>query len=154
MKKYKLNKITEKEFEKGYEQDEYEKILPYKLWLTLCKITLTKPKYLSESLDMKEVSSLKDIKDFIETCEEQGLDNFETDYESSEYSLDYFRIVCSRNTTKKKTDDELKSEYYAYANKVLNNNINSWKNHIAFIEKEKKEYAQYLLLKEKYEGKK
>ena len=153
MKKYKLNKITEKEFEKGYEQDEYEKILPYKLWLTLCKITLTKPKYLSESLDMKEVSSLKDIKDFIETCEEQGLDNFETYYDTSEYSLDYFNITCSKNIIEKKTDNELKSEYYAYANKVLNDNISSWNNHNAFIEREKMEYANYLALKEKYEGK-
>lgn len=154
MKKYKLDKITEKEFEEGYEQDGYEKILPYNLWLTLCKVTLTKPKYLRETLDIKNISSLRDLKEFVETCEEQGLDDLEVDYESSEYSLDYFNIVCTRNTTEKKTEGELKSEYYAYANKVLNNNTNSWKNHIAFIEKEKKEFAHYLLLKEKYEGKK
>jgi hypothetical protein len=154
MEKYKLDRVGSEIKETGYVQEGYESILPFNSWLTLCKITLTKPKYIQETLDMMNLSSLQDLKEFVETCEEQGLDDFETDYESSEYSLDYFRIVCSRNTTEKKTDNELKSEYYAYANKVLNNNINSWKNHIAFIEKEKKEYAQYLLLKEKYEGKK
>lgn len=153
MKKYKLNRAGSEIKETGYAQEGYEKILPYKLWLTLCKVTLTKPKYLRESLDVSNISSLQDLKDFIELCEERGLGDLVVEYETREYSLDYFNIICSRNTTELKTEEELQAEYFNYANRIINNNIVLWEKHADTVEKEKREFAHYLALKEKFEGK-
>lgn len=102
MKRYKFDVFNNALIENGCEQEGYEKILPYKLWLTLNKISLTKPKQLRESLDAKNLSSFQEFKDFVDVCEEQGLTDLEVDHEASEYSLDSFYIICTRKLMKRK----------------------------------------------------
>ena len=153
MKEYRRQSITEHIFNEGYEQEGYESILAYKIWLALHKVSLTKPRHIRESLDAKKLSSLEELKNFVMRCEEQGLDDLEIDSECEDYTIESFDIICSRTVHEKKTEQELKYEYTRYVNAVIEKNRNIWLKYKENVEKEKKELAHYLLLKAKYEGK-
>lgn len=152
MKQYNINHPSKETFDNGHEQEGYEKLLSYNLWLTLCKVALTQPKMNIEVLNIDSINSIKELKDFVEKCENLQFETFDTDYDIEEGCLNYFNIVCKKQTFEKKSVAELQSEYYDYANRIIKNNQRAWRDYKANLEKEKTEFEQYLKLKEKYEG--
>lgn len=154
MKRYNIDCASEKILNDGYEMEGYEKILSFDIWLVLNKVSLTKPKIITETLDVSTAGSIKELKDFVEKCEKQGFETFEADYfyEDDVGYLKYFNIVCKRQIFEKKSTTELQSEYYDYANRIIKKNQRAYQEYKTNLEKEKTEFAQYLKLKEKYEG--
>ena len=150
LKPYNEVKCSKTVEEKGSEQEGYEKILSYNIWLTLSKISLsrTETEY-SDPFDLKDSFEYAQIFEFIEGCRESGMTHFEFDSETdSDGDLDECFIKGQRERSISKTKDQLLGEYRRYINDMNSKNQSIWR----ASNKDKEEYQTYLRLKSKYEN--